>query len=251
MGMSVMAVLMLTGSLALNDMVLAQTSNVLSWNFVRLPVAAVLFIVSAFAECNRAPFDLPEGESELVAGYHVEYSSMKFGMFFMGEYANMIIASALIATLFFGGWQVPFVSTEFLRSHAGGLANGLAIGFSAVSLILGFILVASYKRQAFGDNRDREVLILGIPAILTGLALAVFLVLNQGIELSVQAGLWFVAAFQAVNFLGKILFFCWFFIWVRWTLPRFRYDQLMRLGWKYMLPLATAQVFWVAVKMLF
>ena len=125
-------------------------------------------MVAAFAETNRLPFDLPEAESELIAGYHTEYSAMKFSMFFIAEYANMVTASALMATLFFGGWDIPFTLWDNAR--------------------------AAHGAQDAADAR--------------------------------------------LSSCAKMLFFVFVFIWIRWTLPRFRYDQLMSLGWKFMLPLA-------------
>ncbi len=176
MGLSVIGVLMATGSLRLSDVVQAQSG--FHWNAFFQPIGCLIFIVAAFAETNRAPFDLPECESELVAGYHTEYSSMKFAMFMMAEYANMITASALMVTLYFGGWQVP------------GLAGA------------------------------------GFPA-------------------------WTVSVIQVMAFLLKTAFFLFVFVWVRWTLPRFRFDQLMDLGWKGLFPLALFQIFltaWLILK---
>jgi NADH-quinone oxidoreductase subunit H len=168
MSLSVVGVLMRAGSLRLSDVVAMQDG--LRWNVWTQPIGALVFIVAAFAETNRAPFDLPECESELVGGYHTEYSSMKFAMFMMAEYANMITASALMVTLFFGGWQVPTLAR-------------LGLSPLAVSLI------------------------------------------------------------QVAAFLLKTSFFLFFFVWVRWTLPRFRFDQLMDLGWKAMFPLALLNIF--------
>jgi NADH-quinone oxidoreductase subunit H len=172
MSLSVVGVLMAAGSLRLSEVVLFQ-DTLGHWNAWKQPIGAFVFIVAAFAETNRLPFDLPECESELVAGYHTEYSSMKFAMFFMAEYANMVTASALMVTLFFGGWQVP------------GLA-ALSLPPLAVSLI------------------------------------------------------------QVAAFVLKVAFFLFLYVWVRWTLPRFRFDQLMDLGWKAMLPLALLQIFLTA-----
>ncbi|MGV8041091.1 MAG: NADH-quinone oxidoreductase subunit NuoH [Thermoanaerobaculaceae bacterium] len=169
MGLAVLGVILATGSLRLDEVVAAQSGKV--WNAVPQLIGFVVFVIAAFAETNRLPFDLAEAETELVAGYHVEYSSMKFAAFMMSEYVNMVTASALIVTLFLGGWTLPGVHLE---------------GW------------------------------LGL-----GVSLAVFL--------------------------GKVAFFMWLFVWVRWSLPRFRYDQLMRLGWKGLLPLATVNLVWVAV----
>lgn len=178
MGLSVVALFMISGSVGLNEIVRDQGPLPWHWNFFRQPLAFFVFLAASYAETNRTPFDLPEGESEIVAGYHVEYSSMKFAMFFMGEYAAMVIASAVAASLFLGGWQVPFLSTENLRSMA-----------------------PVFLHPSF-----------------------------------------FAAVLQMTTFLAKILFFCFLFVWVRWTLPRFRYDQLMSFGWRVMLPLALLNI---------
>ena len=173
MGMSLVCVLLMSGNVSLNGIIEQQQAT--AWNIVLLSIAGFLFIVSAFAETNRVPFDLPEAESELVAGYHAEYSGMKFSMFFIAEYANMITASAMFVTLFFGGWDIPF--TQW-------------------------------------DN--------------TGPASWVKALLTFGM------------------FAAKLYAFVFFYIWIRWTLPRFRYDQLMSLGWKFMLPVALAYIVIVA-----
>jgi len=177
MTLSVVGVLMVTGSLRLADIVSHQTAGV--WNVLVQPVGFLVFLTSAFAETNRLPFDLPEAEPELVAGYHTEYSSMKFLLFYMAEYAHIVLASSLMTLLFFGGWHLPFVE-GMLASFSPGIAG-----------------------------------------------LVHFLI-----------------------FFGKVCFFMFLYIWVRWTLPRFRYDQLMRLGWKVMLPLALANVAWTAALIL-
>jgi NADH-quinone oxidoreductase subunit H len=167
MGMSTVAVLLLAGNVATSEIVARQSVSLVHWNVFPLTLAWFIFLVSSFAETNRLPFDLPEAEGELIAGYHTEYSSMKFSMFYIAEYSNMVTASALMVTLFFGGWDIPF--TQWDNTAPWSIAK----------------------------------------TILT------------------------VAAFTT-----KIAFFLFLFIWVRWTLPRFRYDQLMALGWKILLPLA-------------
>lgn len=163
MGLSVVGVIMVAGTLQMDRIVELQRG--LAWNCFLTPIGFVTFLVASFAETNRLPFDLPEAEPELVGGYHTEYSGMKFGTFFLAEYANMITSSALIVTLFLGGWQVPFI--------------GL-------------------------------------------LPLSPF----------------WVSVVQVLAFCVKVAAVLFFYIWVRWTIPRFRYDQLMNLGWKVMLPLA-------------
>jgi len=177
MGMSTIPVLLLAGNVSLNAIITQQAWG--GWNVVNLTVAFFIFMVAAFAETNRLPFDLPEAESELIAGYHTEYSAMKFSLFFIAEYASMVTASALMATLFFGGWDVPFTARDNIGPYSGWLT-----------------------------------------------LLSVFI------------------------FLAKILFFLFLYMWVRWTLPRFRYDQLMSLGWKFMLPLALIYIVLIAAIML-
>ncbi|MFO1462718.1 MAG: complex I subunit 1 family protein [bacterium] len=242
LGLSVVGVLILAGSLELNTIVQSQGSNLLSWNVIRQPLGCLLFIVSAFAETNRLPFDLPEAEAELVAGYHVEYSSLKFALFFMAEYANMVIASALIATLFFGGWQVPFVPTEALRAHAEPILYYSVLAIGVFSIVAGWFLVRRKHKVVYHDARDKETKVLGLPAILVGMVLVVAQSLHGPLALGEGGAQIAAACFQFGAFLLKILFFCWVFIWVRWTLPRFRYDQLMNLGWRVMLPLALLNV---------
>jgi NADH-quinone oxidoreductase subunit H len=173
MGMSTIPVLLLAGNVAL-DRVIAQQAA-LGWNVLTLTLAFLIFMIAAFAETNRLPFDLPEAESELIAGYHAEYSAMKFSFFFIAEYANMVTGSALMATLFFGGWDIPFLSWDNAAPHT------------------------------------------GVKTVVTALV-----------------------------FLAKTLFFVFVFMWVRWTLPRFRYDQLMALGWKVLLPLSLTYIVIIA-----
>ncbi len=170
MGMSVIPVFMLVGNLNLSSVISYQTDGLLSWLIFKQPIAFIIFMISAFAETNRMPFDLPESEQELVGGYNVEYSSMKFAMFFMGEYFNLIASSAMMVTLFLGGWTLPF----------------------------------------FGLDQ---------PATSIGVGL-----LHIGI------------------FFGKMLGLIILTIWVRWMFPRFRYDQLMDLGWRRFVPLALANI---------
>ncbi|MCF8268129.1 MAG: NADH-quinone oxidoreductase subunit NuoH [Ignavibacteriales bacterium] len=172
MGFSIGGVVMMASSLSPVDIIESQSGWM--WNAIVQPIGFITFLVSAFAETNRLPFDLPEAEPELVGGYHTEYSSMKFASFFMAEYANMIIASGMIVMLYLGGWQVPYI----------------------------------------------EKLGLGSP---------------------------FTQIIQTLSFFVKVGFLLFFFIWVRWSIPRFRYDQLMNLGWKVMFPLSLLNIVWVAV----
>ncbi len=168
------------GNVALPSIVAGQQRSLATWNVFPLALAFLIFVVSAFAETNRLPFDLPEAESELIAGYHTEYSAMKFSMFYIAEYANMVTASALMATLFFGGWDIPFTHWDDVPPWT----------------------------------------------------------------------LWKSLA-TVVAFTVKTGFFLFLYIWVRWTLPRFRYDQLMALGWKIMLPFALGYVAFLATAIWF
>ncbi len=250
LSLSVVGVLMLAGSVELGSIVADQGSEVWTWNLVRQPLGFILFVVAAFAETNRTPFDLAEAEAELVAGYHTEYSSLKFALFFMAEYVNMIIASALMATLFLGGWQVPFAGTEFLRDHASNIFYYGLLAFGLFSILVGGFLALRRTKVPWKDARRFEGKILGIPALVVGIGL-IFWQFTQGpVVLGTLGSQATAAILQFSVFLGKILFFCWVFIWVRWTLPRFRYDQLMALGWKVMLPLALINLVVTAVAVL-
>ncbi len=211
-----------------------------NWGIFLQPVGFFIFLVASFAETNRNPFDLAEGESELVAGYHIEYSSVKFALFFMAEYSNMVVAAFLISTLFLGGYQVPFASTQDLLQKpqlallllcGGGILGG---GF------LGSIFYLSAKDQRSlhtGMKRWEPYLFAGLGFGLAGLAL-ILMVISFNFSFPVWAPGVLTALLQMICLLLKVLFFCWLFVWVRWTMPRFRYDQLMNLGWKLMLPLA-------------
>lgn len=238
LGLSVVSLFMMAGSVDLNDIVRYQGADILTWNVVRQPLAFLLFLTASFAETNRTPFDLPEGESELVAGYHVEYSSMKFALFMMGEYIAIVVASAVIVSLFFGGWQVPFLSTQDLIIGAPGYIKTVGYGFAAFSALAGVFLISRFRPRKYKDARRFEVLVLGVPAVGAGLIVAALMLGYDPAALPVWAGPVFATAVQVATFLAKVAFCCFFFIWVRWTLPRFRYDQLMSFGWKGMLPLS-------------
>jgi NADH-quinone oxidoreductase subunit H len=173
MGMSVIPVLLIVGNLNLSRIIGWQSDH--GWMVLYAPVSFIIFLIAAFAETNRLPFDLPEAETELVGGYHTEYSSMKFALFFLAEYTNMIASSGMMVTLFFGGWTLPFWGLD----HA------------ATSLWMGIV--------------------------------------------------------QILVFLAKMLLFMVLFIWVRWMWPRFRYDQLMDLGWRRFVPLALVNILITAV----
>ena len=167
MGIALIALLMVTGTLSLKSMVVGQMDGY--WNIVKQPLGFLIFLICVFAECNRTPFDLAEAENELIGGYHTEYSSMKLGFYLFAEYINMFISSAVMVSLFFGGYDIPFLND----AHA---------------------------VEKIGQN--------------------------------------WMAVFHIMMFLAKAFFFVFLFMWVRWTIPRFRYDQLMNLGWKVLIPMA-------------
>ncbi len=249
MGLAMVGILMVYQDVRMSSIVEAQgrlltawghTLPLPHWGIFLQPLSFLLFLVASFAETNRNPFDLAEGESELVAGFHVEYSSVKFSLFFMAEYSNMVVAAFVIATLFLGGYQVPFASTETLRQNPQLTLSLLCL---LVALLKGTAGLIFYKI----GNRQRH-LYAGVkraePFLFSGLcfavALAALALLAMGLTMGLPA--WMngvLTVFLQVLCLSlKVLFFCWLFVWVRWTLPRFRYDQLMKMGWKLMLPLA-------------
>ena len=249
MGMAALAIFILAGSLSLPAIVADQGAELWRWNVVRQPLAFVIFFAAMLAEANRLPFDLPEGESEIVAGYHTEYASMRFAMFFMGEYAHIIVGSTILATLFFGGWQIPFLSGDLLRANAN-LALALLWPALALGLVLGGGWLARRFRRRYRDLRDYEPIVFGVPMILAGLALLVALPLCAGCAFPPWVPAVLVFALQLGALLVKTILLCAVFIWIRWTLPRFRYDQLMALGWKILLPLGMVNALVTAVLVL-
>lgn len=182
MGLSIIALIIMTGTLSLREITLLQTGGAggewTMWNVVYQPLGFIIFLICAFAECNRTPFDLPECETELVGGYHTEYSSMKLGFYLFAEYINMFVSSAVISTLYFGGYNFPFM-------------NNLGLDHNTITIL------------------------------------------------------------GTVGFFLKITFFIFFFMWIRWTVPRFRYDQLMNLGWKMLIPLAVVNIFLTGLVLIF
>ncbi|HEX2168115.1 MAG TPA: NADH-quinone oxidoreductase subunit NuoH [Longimicrobiales bacterium] len=189
LGLSLIPIFFLAGNVTLTQIVWTQQQELGLWLAFPLGLSFMFFVISAFAETNRLPFDVAEAESELVTGYHTEYSSMKFSMFFIAEYSNVVTASALMATLFLGGWDIPFFTFDNMRVIAPGIVEGAEPAWWKTLLTLG----------AFGL---------------------------------------------------KTFFFIFLFMWVRWTVPRFRYDQIMHLGWKVLLPSSLAYVAFMAAAIL-
>lgn len=252
MGLALIATIMQYGTISLPKMVQAQSGTLLwvlpKWGVFMQPVAALIFTVCAFAEANRHPFEMSEGEAELVAGYHTEYSGMKFAMFMLGEYGAIVTSSGIIASLYFGGWQVPYVDTQALIANAIPATQwilGLTFGLTLVLAVLG----VSAFGQHFGrwkDMRDYEPLILAFLVLGGGLTALLLLFVTFYLQSNGLFPGWYGNAFAAVvqfhALLAKVLFFCAFFVIVRWTVPRFRYDQVMNLGWRTLLPLALANI---------
>ena len=216
MSLAIAAPLLISNTLSLHDLVMKQDGSMLNWNILHGPfpqiISFIIFVISAFAETNRVPFDLPEAENELVAGFHTEYSSMKFASFFMAEYANMITVSCMATLLFLGGWVAPWPA---------------AYGSSLVPVVIFAAagLVALYHGVNAARKRDAYTLpVFGV--IFLGVA---------GIFLLPMVQSWLLPLFWFCAKTGTILFA---FMWVRGTLPRFRYDQLMGFTWKFLFPVA-------------
>jgi len=223
--LSVIGVLLLAGSLSLREIVEQQSGRLWgvlpNWYIFPQFVAFICFFISSIAETNRAPFDLAEAETELVAGFHTEYSSMKFAMFFLAEYAHIFTASFLATVLFFGGWQSPFPETPFWQWT-------LYLPAAAAALLGLYFLLDTFRHPHSTLHRGLITLV-GIALLGVGAGLA----LVPPVLLLVQGPFWFVL---------KTVAFLFVFVWIRATLPRFRYDQLMAFGWKFLLPLAVLNI---------
>jgi NADH-quinone oxidoreductase subunit H len=180
---------------------------------------------------------MSERDSEIVAGYHTEYSSLKFALFFMAEYAHMVVAAALITVLFFGGYQIPWLPRPVLEANAGALLTGSLLAGGIISLLVSGLYFRRSRRERgwYDDTREREPGFLGSVAAVVGVAMLASLGLQPWAVSAAGASLYATIA-QVGAFIGKVAFFAWLFVWVRWTVPSFRYDQVMRLGWQIMLP---------------
>ena len=248
LGLAIMGAIMIYGTLDLNQIVREQGDLVWGWlprwGIFLQPLGFVLFLVAAFAETNRTPFDLPEREAEIVAGFHTEYSAVRFANFFMAEYVHIVVAAGLVTTLFLGGWQVPWLSTDTLRTHASTVLNVMLGGlvFAAALIVPMALRWSRSLRAEYQDARRHEGRVWATLFTLTGLgALAGIGVLNNA---TVPEGVAVATAalVQFSTFMGKTVLVALSFIWVRWTLPSFRYDQLMTLGWKHLMPWALANI---------
>ncbi|MCB9834290.1 MAG: NADH-quinone oxidoreductase subunit H [Planctomycetes bacterium] len=251
MGLAVVGLFMVYGSTTLDEMVVAQGDAWLGiipkWGVLLQPIGFVLFLLAGFAETNRTPFDMAEGESEIV-GFHVEYGGMKFALFFMAEYVHMVVVALVTATCYFGGYQVPWISPEKLAEPACATKVTVSILLAIVlaGVLIGLRLLKWHQknRRIWQDSRKREgavlALLLGFgPAALAALLLP----LVWGSTLGANSAALIAGLVGFAALFAKTLFFCWLFVWVRWTLPRFRYDQLMGLGWKLLVPVGIANIF--------
>jgi len=247
MGLSVISMLVTYGTIHLSDMVAFQGQVLFgflpAWGIIMQPLAAIIFIVTAFAEANRAPFDLAEGESEIVAGYHTEYSAMRFGLFQVGEYAAMSASSAIIVTLFFGGYQIPWLDTAAIQSNIYVVFGAIAISLLMMTFVLTKWMKKHYTWANPDDSRAREGKILIKAFWIMTLVVCGVLVLFITTGLGTNGVNIATAVIQVGTFLLKFFMMSLVFIWVRWTLLRFRYDQLQMLGWKILLPLAILNIF--------
>ena len=222
------------------------------WGVFYQPLAFVIFLVATFAESNRVPFDLPEGESELVAGYHTEYTGFKFALFMMAEYVHMIVSSVVVACVFFGGWQMPLWTTDELVSDIATVVRGGLIAGGIGTLLLGVVCLRRYVTgpRRWKDRSDIEPAFWG--AVLLAASASLFVGAFVGApNISKDAAPWLAAFVQLNILLLKAGFFLFLYLWVRWTLPRFRFDQVMRLGWKMLMPLALINIFVTAAVVTF
>ena len=251
MGLAIVSMIISYNTIDLNQMVVAQGELLFgilpSWGIIIQPIAAIIFIVTAFAETNRAPFDTAEGESEIVAGYHTEYSAMGFGLFQVGEYVALSASSALIVTIFFGGYQIPYLDTNSIKANI----NVLLFAVMIIVPIILYYFISWIKKNNIWPNKDdaryKETAILvklfsGI-GILIVLLIAILLIIGIG-EVGTNIA---TAIFQFATFFIKFLMMNFIFVWVRWTLLRFRYDQIQKLGWEVLLPLALFNIFITAI----
>lgn len=222
--MSVVGVLLMAGSFNLRDIIGAQAHHpelgVFGWNVWPQILGFFCFFVAAIAETNRVPFDLPEAESELVAGFHTEYASFKFAMFFIAEYTSMITVSCLCAIMFFGGWLSPFPASWTFTYY---LPSAILIPFGLWVIWDGIRYETIFCR----------IVLPGIGTVLTVIGIALAVPQLQFVNVFIQGPFWLLA---------KIFLFLFVYVWMRGTLPRFRYDQLMDFGWKLLLPVSIANV---------
>lgn len=254
MGLSIVAMIATYQTIDFNQMVAWQSGTVLgflpAWGILVQPVAAIIFIITVFAETNRAPFNVAEGESEIVAGHMTEFSAMKFAMYFMAEYIAMNTASAVVITMFFGGYQLPYLGTSELKENFSTLMMAFMV---ILPIFIYFFIKWMRKNNAVratvstdsGRNFETKVLSGVLIAMTVFLEIAfAFLMFVPGDSVFANVT---VTIIQIAVFVVKLMMFNIFFIVVRWTLPRFRFDQVQTLGWNYLLPISIANIFVTAL----
>jgi len=245
LGLSILSFIITYNTIDFNAMVQWQSGTFFAflpaWGILVQPLASIILIVALFAETNRNPFTVAEGESEIVAGFMTEHTAMKFAMYFMGEYVAMNTASAVIITVIFGGYQIPWVSTEMMLQNFSTFAIALMI---SVPVIV-FLLIKWMRKNntvrptvSTDGGRNFETKVLSIALVSMTALIEVILLYLIFFADSALANSITVMLFQIVVFVVKLMLFNIFFILIRWTVPRFRYDQVQHLGWVYLLPLA-------------
>jgi NADH-quinone oxidoreductase subunit H len=234
--LSVVGVVILAGTMSMNHIVLAQSGSALDWFVFKQPLAVLIFFIAATAEANRTPFDLTEADSEIVAGFATEYSGMRFGFFFFAEYVNVFIVSALLATLFFGGWTAPFdwpwpYNLNWLD------ASGIGMLWIPIALVATFVAadIVAVAVRLIGGKSWSAPAAFGLGLLVAGAGVMAVVGLACFIAFDWVAGLfWFMA---------KTYAFVFTFVWMRGTLPRVRIDQLMGFAWKWLLPASLLNLF--------
>jgi NADH-quinone oxidoreductase subunit H len=236
-GLGLISALLLAGSLSMKDIVMAQYDQGI-WFIFYVPIGFFIYMVGSIAETNRAPFDLPEAESELVAGYMTEYSGFRWSLYFLAEYANMIIVAGIATTLFLGGWLRPFAS-----SHTSLPGTSIELLDALPSLlVLGVALYCFFlaPKQPVKIQKLVMAIVGGLCLIVAGV-LAGALFAAPGVLQGIHGAFWFMA---------KVFAYIYFFLWFRFTFPRYRFDQLMRLGWRFLIPLALVNLIATATALL-
>jgi len=235
--LSVVGLIILAGTLSLNQIVLQQSGSALNWYALRQPLGFLIFVIAATAEANRTPFDLTEADSEIVAGFATEYSGMRFGFFFFAEYINVFIVSALTVVLYLGGWTAPFTLPHIALTIDLGSLSGWLLAIILVVPLLATLVLATPVYLFRSKTRWWVALIIGF--VLFNVVVGGLVSLWAYISFDWVAGLFW--------FLGKTFTLVFVFVWMRGTLPRVRIDQLMGFAWKWLLPAALLNLFVTAI----